>query len=521
MTKREYKRAAKAACEANGLKIPMIHMTLLEAGGDQYGALYVMFSDKRTGKEYQCRRDRQDWTWSACECEQTTTPETPAENETKGEKTTMTKKEMNATVEALENAYTNSITDGESPLTTCKAFIETVGAAAASQCMAVMVRRLHWDGRISKAARAWADGVQVDEAWSLYQVEAYTNRIHSSHLSQLAESMGEALEQVEAEAEAPAQTEAKQGTSPRAAIDALIKDLVKIQLEELILDSEVAEDESRTEQERTEAAQRKQDTIKTLSEVYNVPQSVLSRAIEISQDIDHDTYDVEASKIMDEIKQGSQDTKGGKPAPALTIERVAEALAEIQSMEPSGDSVTYYLHVTASGEIVSDRQTADQTLTFSVPLERYGITGQEENPQKIYDTETMSNPIFAEIVQNLTEQANLWLEQENHSEKSEPERAMYSTIQEALSIFDELSKDGVHTIKEDVSGEIMTGTPADLVQRIIEQDKRTAGNINHSFSTVEGAAIIETAYAISDGEAITTDDGRHIWNPRRREAGDQ
>lgn len=321
MTKREYKRAAKAACEANGLKIPMIHMTLLEAGGDQYGALYVMFSDKRTGKEYQCRRDRQDWTWSACECEQTTTPETPAENETKGEKTTMTKKEMNATVEALE--------------------------------------------------------------------------------------------QVEAEAEAP----------------------------------------------------------------------------------------------------------------ALTIERVAEALAEIQSMEPSGDSVTYYLHVTASGEIVSDRQTADQTLTFSVPLERYGITGQEENPQKIYDTETMSNPIFAEIVQNLTEQANLWLEQENHSEKSEPERAMYSTIQEALSIFDELSKDGVHTIKEDVSGEIMTGTPADLVQRIIEQDKRTAGNINgninHSFSTVEGAAIIETAYAISDGEAITTDDGRHIWNPRRREAGDQ
>lgn len=210
MTKREYKRAAKAACEANGLKIPMIHMTLLEAGGDQYGALYVVFSDKRTGKEYQCRRDRQDWTWSACECEQTTTPETPAENETKGDKTTMTKKEMNATVEALENAYTNSITAGASPLTTCKAFIDTVGAAAASQCMAAMVRRLHWDGRISKAARAWADGVQVDEAWSLFQVEAYSNRIHSSHLSQLAESMGEALEQVEAETEAP--TEAEQDT---------------------------------------------------------------------------------------------------------------------------------------------------------------------------------------------------------------------------------------------------------------------------------------------------------------------
>lgn len=453
---------------------------------------------------------------AACECEQTTTPETPAENETKGEKTTMTKKEMDATVEALENAYTNSITEGESPLTTCKAFIETVGAAAASQCMAVMVRRLHWDGRISRTARAWADGVQVDEAWSLYQVEAYSSRIHSSHLSQLAESMGEALEQVAAEAEAEAETptEAPAQTTNRSAIDALIKDLVKIQLEELILDSEVAEDESRTEQERAEAAQRKQDTIKTLPEVYNVPQSVLSRAIEIGQDIDHDTYDVEASKIMDEIKGGSytaetyednsgrhhlavlntsgicvyylvadkelveqtaadlraggdpvadqweggepdpvaayqwirdtvEERSGGaweteletgdtQPAPALTIEQVAEALAENQSAEFEQESVVYWLHVTESGEIVPNYPLADNDFCYKVSYDRYGITGQEENPQKIYDTETMSNPIFAEIVKNLTERANLWLEQVRTAE------ARQDTIKKYFFEFDEI-----------------------------------------------------------------------------------
>ena len=88
---------------------------------------------------------------------------------------------------------------------------------------------------------------------------------------------------------------------------------------------------------------------------------------------------------------------------------------------------------------------------------------------------------------------------------------MYKTITEALAIFDGLDPSSVHTITEDVSGETTTGTPAELVRRIIEQDKRTGGNISHKAETVEACAIIEAAYAIADGEAITTDDRRTVW----------
>lgn len=95
-------------------------------------------------------------------------------------------------------------------------------------------------------------------------------------------------------------------------------------------------------------------------------------------------------------------------------------------------------------------------------------------------------------------------------------RPMYKTILEALEIFDSLDPASVHTITEDVSGETMTGTPAELVQRIIEQDKRTGGNISHKAETVEACAIIEAAYAIADGEAITTDDRRAVWTGCKR-----
>lgn len=93
---------------------------------------------------------------------------------------------------------------------------------------------------------------------------------------------------------------------------------------------------------------------------------------------------------------------------------------------------------------------------------------------------------------------------------------MYKTIPEALAIFDELDPVSIHTISEGVSGETMTGTPAELVRRIIEQDKETSGNISHGAETVEGWAIIETAYALLGGEAITMDDGRHVWSRRKR-----
>ena len=73
---------------------------------------------------------------------------------------------------------------------------------------------------------------------------------------------------------------------------------------------------------------------------------------------------------------------------------------------------------------------------------------------------------------------------------------MYTTIGEAIKIFRGLEPNSVHTITEDITGETMTGTPADLVDRITEQDRATDSNISHSATTVEGWAIIEYAYTL-------------------------
>lgn len=73
---------------------------------------------------------------------------------------------------------------------------------------------------------------------------------------------------------------------------------------------------------------------------------------------------------------------------------------------------------------------------------------------------------------------------------------MYKTIDEAIAIFRELAPDSIHTITEDITGETMTGTPSDLVSRIADQDRATAGNISHGATTAEGWAIIEYAYAL-------------------------
>lgn len=88
---------------------------------------------------------------------------------------------------------------------------------------------------------------------------------------------------------------------------------------------------------------------------------------------------------------------------------------------------------------------------------------------------------------------------------------MYKTISEAVAIFDSLDPASIHTITEDVSGETMTGTPAELVQRIIEQDNERNGAIDHSAGTVEAWSIIETAYAIAGNEVITNPDRSHKW----------
>ena len=113
----------------------------------------------------------------------------------------MTIKDFRATIEALEAAHDETRSNSNNPHETARLFIRSVGADTAAQCVASMVRRLHWDGRISRQARKWADGVELSSEWERRIDEAYTDRIHTAHLSQIAEAMPSELEFVQAEAE--------------------------------------------------------------------------------------------------------------------------------------------------------------------------------------------------------------------------------------------------------------------------------------------------------------------------------
>ena len=279
----------------------------------------------------------------------------------------MTIKEFRATIEALEAAHVETCNNSNNPHETARRFIRAVGADTAAQCVAAMVRRLHWDGRISRTVRQWAEGVALSEEWERRIDDAYTDRIHTAHLSQIAEAMPTELEHAQAEAQPAADRYLEQ----------------------------VAQADSL-------------DELDTITEA-----------------------------------AANDDTLTGAEYEAIH----AAALRKAQDWDPQN---------------------------------------QREEPAQSEGTEEPTS------------------------------RPMYKTIPEALAIFDGLDPASVHTITEHTTGETMTGTPAELVQRIIEQDKQTDGNINHGFTSVEGAAIIEAAYALSDGEAITTDDGRTVWTGRKR-----
>lgn len=80
--------------------------------------------------------------------------------------------------------------------------------------------------------------------------------------------------------------------------------------------------------------------------------------------------------------------------------------------------------------------------------------------------------------------------------------SMHKTTREAISIFNRLDPGSVHTVLESISGTAETGTPMELLNAIIDQDKISNGNISHRAYTDAGWAIIEVAYAVSDGDAV-------------------
>lgn len=111
----------------------------------------------------------------------------------------MTLKELRGIVSALETAHSTSRDNSNTPNETARLFIKAVGADVASQCVAAMVRRFSWDGRISRYAREWASGVALTAEWERRVDDVYTNSIHMAHLSQIVEAMPKELEYIAAE----------------------------------------------------------------------------------------------------------------------------------------------------------------------------------------------------------------------------------------------------------------------------------------------------------------------------------
>lgn len=103
---------------------------------------------------------------------------------------------------ALEQAHENTQATTNKPADTVNAFVSAVGLDAAAYCIAAMVRRVRFDGRISRYAKAWADGqdgLDMPEDWMQAVPECYSSAIHPAHLSQLAEAMEKRLAQPDPE----------------------------------------------------------------------------------------------------------------------------------------------------------------------------------------------------------------------------------------------------------------------------------------------------------------------------------
>lgn len=85
-----------------------------------------------------------------------------------------------------------------------------------------------------------------------------------------------------------------------------------------------------------------------------------------------------------------------------TREQIAKQLTDTQSAEFAANGVTYYFHDVDGTVFTASATPAD-----------YGWTQEQwdamESPEEVYDRETLDDPTFAGIVDDLTEQVNAWL----------------------------------------------------------------------------------------------------------------
>ena len=97
----------------------------------------------------------------------------------------------------------------------------------------------------------------------------------------------------------------------------------------------------------------------------------------------------------------------------LTVQEVMEALQDYHSLEwehwDFGEGYCYYLHITDEGKIVGGYDDADMSLTSGLAREAW------EDYEPGYDfrdeIEVPENEYFMEVVEDLTDQANEYLEE--------------------------------------------------------------------------------------------------------------
>lgn len=94
----------------------------------------------------------------------------------------------NKALKDIETIYGNTVTGN--PKTTIEECYKEVGKALTDDIIASLINYHGWDGRISQSAKRWATevpGAYDEEACT--RVNIYTNRIHMSHLDQLARTI--------------------------------------------------------------------------------------------------------------------------------------------------------------------------------------------------------------------------------------------------------------------------------------------------------------------------------------------
>lgn len=101
----------------------------------------------------------------------------------------------------------------------------------------------------------------------------------------------------------------------------------------------------------------------------------------------------------------------------ITTEDIMTALRENASAESEGTDIVYYLHITEDGEIVGSCQDADETFTVSRNQRDYFGEHDAEYPDDwgacCAATEDDPDSDFRAICEDLTAQANAWLEEQD------------------------------------------------------------------------------------------------------------